>query len=193
MADTVGEESDRSSNACSSPGADSQQSEPFEKKSELGGGGGVAVAVTPTCDSPDSNGLEPPTTSGASLTVNSREVHVRDHGVAVSPRSPSWDDRHSYLQGSPAARGGRRGRNRVVVVRNGCFTWTREDGERAKDPQGDDGGSGGGGEEEKIEGERSEVTSASADSGEVPSPVEWTLSDLNFTIYSVKLMFTTSP
>ena len=181
MADTVGEEYDRASNACSSPGADSQHSEAFERKSEVGG---VTVTVTPTCDTPGSNGLEP-TVSGASLTVNNRELHVRDHGVAVSPHSPSLDDRHGYFQGSPAVRGGRR-RNRVVVVRSGCFTWTRRDGERAKDPHDDDGVSSG----EKKEGERkerNEVTSLKADSVEVVSPVEWTLSDLNFTIYSVNV------
>ncbi len=178
MSDTVREEHDQNSNACSSPGADSQQSEAFEKKSEVG----ITVTETPKCGSPDSNRLEP-TVSGASLhVINNRDL--RDHDAAVSPHSPSWEDRHGYLQGSPAVRGGRR-RNRVVIVRNGCFTWTRRDGEGARDNGHDSGGGG-----EKIEkGERSGkvsvLTEENADSGEVASPVEWTLSDLNFTIYSV--------
>ena len=180
VANTMGEEYDQASNACSSPGADSQHNEAFEKKSEVGG---VTVTVTPTCDSPGSTGPGP-TVSGTNLTVNNKELHVRDHGVATSPHSPSWDDRHGYFQGSPAVRGGRR-RNRVVVVRNGCFTWTRRDGERAEDPH-DDGGSGREKKEEERE-ERNEVTSSKVDSVEVPSPVEWTLSDLNFTIYSVSV------
>ena len=138
--------------------------------------------------------------AGLTVNIGNREPHVRDHGAAVSPHSPSWDDGHGYFQGSPAVRGhGQRGRgrsrNRVVIVRNGCFTWTRKDGEKARDPcdEGSHSGNGGGYEEEKKkkEGEREErgeVISLNAGSGGVTSPVEWTLSDLNFTIYSVKVV-----
>ena len=197
----IGEDCERASNSCSSPGADSQQSEAFEKKSEAGIGATVAT-ITPTCESPDSNRLEPPVASGAGLTVNDREgeLHVRDHGAAGSPySSPGWGDRYGgCVHGSPAgARDGQRrrgkGRNRVIAVRNGCFTWTRGDGERAlRDPRDGD-GDGGGGDvgEGKREGEREErnkIASSNADSAEgLSAPVEWTLSDLNFTIYSVRL------
>ena len=61
MSDTIGEDCDRTSNTCSSPGADSQHSDAFEKRSEVEGGG-VTVTVTPTCDSPETNGLQEPTT-----------------------------------------------------------------------------------------------------------------------------------
>lgn len=185
MSDTVGKECDQSSNACSSPGADSQQSEAFEKKSEVG----ITVTEAPTCGSPDSSRLEPTVISGSTLHVTDNNRELRDHGAAVSPHSPSWEDRHSYLQGSPAVRGGKR-KNRVVVVRNGYFTWTRRYGERAKDPR-DGGGDSGSGEKKEEKGERSGKVSASAgenaDSAETASPVEWVLSDLDFTIYSVKI------
>ena len=152
----------------------------------------TVATITPTCNSPDSNGGQEPTVvSGATL---------RDHGAAGSPySSPSWGDRHGgYFHGSPGAvvRDGQRrrgkGKNRVVVVRSGCFTWTRGDGERAlRDPRDNGDGDGdGGSENRKREGEkeeRNEVSSSKADSAEgLASPVEWTLSDLNFTIYSVR-------
>ena len=174
---TNGEECDRDSNS-TSPGSNSQKNETFEKTEVV-----VTVTETPKCDPPDGSGLEPAPVSGGGLTVSKE---LEDNGVAVSsPQSPSWEDRHGYMEESPARRGRRR-RNRVVVVRNGYFTWTRRD----VDVRGRDQRDGGDGEkkkkEEEGEGEKSSKASH-ADSAEVGSPVEWMLSDLNLIIYSVKI------
>ena len=83
----------------------------------------------------------------------------------------------------------RQRRHRVIVVRNGVFTWQRKDGARASD-SGDSGGGGEGGAEKKEEDEtKSSNQEETADSTEVTKPVEWMLSDISFTIFSVSITF----
>ena len=77
-------------------------------------------------------------------------------------------------------------KSRVIVVKNGTFTWTRKDGERV---------SGDSSEKMKEKGDVKDTTAteekSSANSKEVVS-VEWMLSDLSFTIYSVSTILSQS-
>ena len=88
----------------------------------------------------------------------------------------------------------RRRRDKVIVVRNGEFSWSRKNnGERASD-RNDDGtqaGESGAEEREGKEEEKPLTKNKTAESAEVSSPVvEWKLSDLNFTILSVSNILT---
>ena len=195
--DNTADDDDRVSN--SSPESDSQHRQ-ITKKTE------TAVA-TRTTEVPvhvhvhaaapqDGSGPEPSTSEGSCPV---EEVHVEGEVRSQSDKV-AVEDGGNLLQLNAAlverrasvGRGRQRRRNRIIVVRNGHFTWSRKDRERVAEPN--DSESRGKNKKRTVE-NRSEPSVESkektADSAKVVAPVEWMLSDLNFTIYSVHIFMST--
>ena len=169
----VASDDDQTSGNGRSPASDSQQNGDSEKHET-----DVEVHVS---DDQGDNGLEPATRKGG----DDPPVAKEGDGVAVGSRTlyeeANGSDRTytAIEERSSSVRSSQR-RNRIVVVRNGFFTWSRRDGERAGDTDS--------GEEKKGEAGKNSTPPSeteTADSTQVASPVEWVLSDLNFTILSV--------
>lgn len=196
VVDSTADDDDRGSN--SSPGSDSQHRQ-ITKTTETAASTcttEVPVHVHVHADAPQhGNGLEPSTSCPV------EEVHVERDMIGVSSRSQpdkiAVGDDGNLLQLNAAlaerrtsvGRGRQRRRNRVIVVRNGRFTWSRKDRERVAEPNNSESR---GKKKGRAVGNRSKASVESkektADSAEDVAHVEWVLSDLNITIYSVHIL-----
>ena len=187
---------DRASNT-SSPRSESRLSEEKTK--------GDLHVVEINADSADgtlresSDGRAPVTTvvsKSDNLSIAKREIHNEEEEELYVGSPPASTGVAAVGGGGGAAvvrflptpdagrRSGRssrqRRKTRVIAVKDGVFTWTRKDGERG-------GGDKGGSKDEEKEKENVNDTKTPEDVAATDSisPVEWILSDLSFSIYSV--------
>lgn len=198
VASSTADDDDRHNN--SSPGTDSQRSQDSEKLEVKESATSTTEVQVVDVHAPlGGAGLKPGTSSSERLSAEPGPSKNGEEEGELCLNSQSQSDRgavgivgdHLHLNNSLEERRasigrGRQKRNRVIVVKNGMFTWLRKNGERLNSPS--DGDSGGKKKKETtVEKNASSINAKgeTTDSADASSPVEWVLADLNFTIYSV--------
>ena len=172
----------------SSPGSDSQQNLTPEKAAPGESTAEVCVHASLQDSSPREERRREPVLVKMEGADEEEEIYVGSQSPVGASREDSGNIYAAFEERRSRGRKRQR-RHRVIVVRHGVFTWSRKDGERASGSGEDgDGGDGEGGAEKKEEDETKPSTlEETADSTEIASPVEWMLSDVNFTIFSVSI------